>query len=169
MNENKNNQSGNCKKESGSGCAVKERCGEKVLCEEEVREIYRNLVAGKDSVETLRPMSEDSAFREVLLRQDQAYSEFCSRVECYANDHDYKLKDLSVFAKSMMHMSASLNALTDKSSSKLASIMLQGINMGVISITKIVNKLHDDGCGCPLAEDMLEMLKHNAEEMKSFL
>lgn len=165
MNENKNNQCGN----ANCNCDVKEKCEEKVLCEEEVREIYRNLMAGKDSVETLRPMSEDSAFREVLLRQDQAYSEFCSRVECYANDHDYKLKDLSVFAKSMMHMSASFNALTDKSSSKLASIMLQGINMGVISITKIVNKLHDDGCSCPLAEDMLEMLKHNAEEMKNFL
>lgn len=169
MNENKITQNGCSSGNEKCNCAVKERCGEKVLCEEEVREIYRNLMAGKDSVETLRPMSEDSAFREVLLRQDQAYSEFCSRVESYASDHDYKLKDLSVFAKGMMHMSASINALTDKSPSKLASIMLQGINMGVISITKIVNKLHDDGCGCPLAEDMLKMLKHNAEEMKRFL
>ncbi len=143
--------------------------GEKVLCAEEVREIYRNLVAGKDSVETLRPMSEDSAFREVLLEEDKAYSEMCNRVECYARERGYELKDLSLFAKGMMHMSATLNALTDKSASKLASIMLQGINMGVISITKIVNKLHEEGNSAPLAEDMLELLKHNAEEMKTFL
>ena len=164
-NEFKNNVNCGCCDECD---AQNEQC-EKILCEEEVREIYRNLVAGKDSVETLRPMSEDSAFREVLLEEDKAYSEFCNRVECYAKRQGYQVKDLSLFAKGMMHMSATLNALTDKSASKLAEIMLQGINMGVISITRIVNKLHEEGCRASLAEDMLDMLKHNAEEMKTFL
>ena len=142
---------------------------ERKLCEEEVREIYRNLMAGKDSVETLRPMSEDGSFREALLRQDKEYSELCARVESYAADNGYDLKELSPIAKGMMHLSATLNALTDKSSSKLASIMLQGIDMGVISITKIVNKLHKEGAGCPLAEEMLDMLERNAVEMRKFL
>ncbi len=170
MNENEEKKNGCCQ-ESGAVCDCKQKNkqGERILCEEEVREIYRNLIAGKDSVETLRPMSEDSAFREALLEEDKAYSDFCNRVECYAKERGYQLKDLSLFAKGMMHMSATLNALTDKSASKLASIMLQGVNMGVISITKIVNKLHDEGYRCALAEEMLEMLKHNAEEMKAFL
>ena len=142
---------------------------ERKPCEEEVREIYRNLTAGKDSVETLRPMSADSAFREVLLRQDKDYSDLCARVEGYAAENGYDLKELSPMAKGMMHISASLNALTDKSSSKLASIMLQGIDMGVISITKIVNKLHKEGASCPLAEEMLDMLERNALEMRKFL
>lgn len=142
---------------------------ERKPCEEEVREIYRNLAAGKDSVETLRPMSADSAFREVLLRQDKDYSDLCARVEGYAAENGYDLKELSPMAKGMMHISASLNALTDKSSSKLASIMLQGIDMGVISITKIVNKLHKEGASCPLAEEMLDMLERNALEMRKFL
>ena len=148
-------------------CGVKEK--EIKLNEEEVREIYRNLTAGKDSVETLRPMSEDGAFREVLLRQDKEYSEMCARVEGYAMENGYDLKELSPMAKGMMHLSATFNALTDKSSSKLASIMLQGINMGVISITKIVNKLHKEGERCPLAEDMLDLLERNAVEMRKFL
>ncbi len=142
---------------------------ERKPCEEEVREIYRNLTAGKDSVETLRPMSADSAFREVLLRQDKDYSDLCARVEGYAAENGYDLKELSPMAKGMMHISASLNALTDKSSSKLASIMLQGIDMGVISISKIVNKLHKEGASCPIAEDMLDMLERNALEMRAFL
>ena len=142
---------------------------ERKPCEEEVREIYRNLTAGKDSAETLRPMSADSAFREVLLRQDKDYSDLCARVEGYAAENGYDLKELSPMAKGMMHISASLNALTDKSSSKLASIMLQGIDMGVISITKIVNKLHKEGASCPLAEEMLDMLERNALEMRKFL
>ena len=169
MNENNENQNACCCGRNDCGCDVKEKPQEKVLCEEEVREIYRNLTAGKDSVEILRPMSEDDAFREVLLEQDQAYSEVCSRVEAYATERSYKIKEISPFAKSMMHMSATFNALTDKSPSKLAEIMLQGINMGVISITKIVNKLHGDGFTCPLAEETLAMLKRNAEEMKRFL
>ena len=148
-------------------CGVKEK--EIKLNEEEVREIYRNLTAGKDSVETLRPMSEDGAFREALLHQDKEYSEMCARVEGYAMENGYDLKELSPMAKGMMHLSATFNALTDKSSSKLASIMLQGINMGVISITKIVNKLHEEGEKCPLAEDMLDLLEKNAVEMRKFL
>ena len=78
-------------------CGVKEKIIK--LNEEEVREIYRNLTAGKDSVETLRPMSEDGAFREVLLRQDKEYSEMCSRVEGYAMENGYDLKELSPMAK----------------------------------------------------------------------
>ena len=62
---------------------------ERKPCEEEVREIYRNLTSGKDSVETLRPMSADSAFREVLLRQDKDYSHLCARVEGYAAENGY--------------------------------------------------------------------------------
>ena len=84
-------------------------------------------------------------------------------------ENGYDLKELSPMAKGMMHLSATFNALTDKSSSKLASIMLQGINMGVISITKIVNKLHKEGERCPLAEDMLDLLERNAVEMRKFL
>lgn len=148
-------------------CDVKEK--EIKLNEEEVREIYRNLTAGKDSVETLRPMSEDGAFREALLHQDKEYSEMCARVEGYAMENGYDLKELSPMAKGMMHLSATFNALTDKSSSKLASIMLQGINMGVISITKIVNKIHKEGEKSPLAEDMLDLLEKNAVEMRKFL
>lgn len=167
MNGGNMNENNKTKRECFCGTTVCEE--ERRLCKEEVREIYRNLMAGKDSVETLRPMSEDGAFREVLLRQDKEYSDLCARVESYAAENGYDLKELSPMAKGMMHLSATLNALTDKSSSKLASIMLQGIDMGVISITKIVNKLHKEGAECPLAEETLDMLERNAIEMRKFL
>ncbi len=170
MNENKNqNKNYNVNAKDRLFGETESTDTEKVLCEEELREIYRNATAGKDSVNILLPMSEDRNFRDALLNQGKKYDEFISRIEEYADENDADLKAVSPFAKGMMQMSATFDTITDKSPSKLASIMLEGINMGEISIIKIVNKLNKCGKKCPLASDMLDFLKDSAEEMKKYL
>ncbi|MBO5304815.1 MAG: hypothetical protein J6A99_03970, partial [Clostridia bacterium] len=62
-----------------------------------------------------------------------------------------------------------VNTISDKSNSKLSEIMIQGINMGIISTTKIVNKIEDENKDCPYARRLLDLLSKNLEEMKLFL
>ena len=139
------------------------------VTEEELQEIYRNACLGKESVEILRPLSEDRRFRNLLLHQYKEYAKITKEIEIFAGENGIDIKGSSFFARSMMYMTTNINTLSDRSNSKLSEIMIQGINMGIISTTKVVNKLHDDGRECPLASELLKLLDKNLAEMKVFL
>ena len=42
-------------------------------------------------------------------------------------------------------------------------------DMGIISTTKLINKLSQDNKECTLAQDLLRVLNENLDEMKAFL
>ena len=149
-----------------SDCKV---ANEDNINKEELQEIYRNAVLGMESVEILRPISNDRGFRNLLLKQYRRYSTVAKEMELYAAERGEDLNDPSLFAKGMMHFTTAINTLTDKSNSKLAEIMVQGINMGIISIMKIINRLSDEGRSNKYADKMLELMQENLNEMKLFL
>ena len=135
----------------------------------ELQEVYKNAVLGMESVEDLRPLSNDRAFRNLLLKQYGRYAGVAKDVEIYAADHGVELDSPSFFAKGMMKMTTTINTVMDKSNSKLAEIMVQGINMGIVSITKVINRLADEGRKNEYADRMLELMQSNLAEMKVFL
>ena len=136
---------------------------------EELQEIYKNAVLGMESVDILRPLSNDRGFRNLLLKQYRRYAAIAKEMELYAAEKGDNLNDPSLFAKGMMHFTTMINTLKDKSNSKLAEIMVQGINMGIISIMKIVNRLSDEGRSNQYADKMLAVMQENLNEMKLFL
>lgn len=135
----------------------------------ELQEIYKNAVLGMESVEDLRPLSADRGFRNLLLKQYGRYAAVAKDVELYAAEHGVELDDPSIFAKGMMKMSTMWNTMRDRSNSKLAEIMVQGINMGIISITKVINRLSDEHRSNEYADRMQRLLQENLNEMKLFL
>ena len=135
----------------------------------ELQEVYKNAVLGMQSVEDLRPLSRDRAFRNLLLKQYGRYAAVAKDVEIYAADRGMELDDPSLFAKGMMKISTVFNTVKDRSNSKLAEIMVQGINMGIVSITKVINRLADEHRTNEYADRMLEHLQENLNEMKVFL
>lgn len=135
----------------------------------ELQEIYKNAVLGMQSVEDLRPLSHDRAFRNLLLKQYGRYAAVAKDIELFATEHAVELDDPSLFAKGMMKMSTMFNTIADRSNSKLAEIMVQGINMGIVSITKVINRLADEGRTNEYAERMLKLMQENLNEMKLFL
>lgn len=136
---------------------------------EELQEIYKNAVLGMESVDILRPLSSDRGFRNLLLKQYRRYVAIAKEMELYAAEKGEDLNDPSLFAKGMMHFTTMINTIKDKSNSKLAEIMVQGINMGIISIMKIINRLSDEGRSNKYADKMLAVLQENLNEMKLFL
>ena len=146
-----------------------EECSAKIIGEKEIQEIYHNACLYKDSVELIRPLSKNRRFRNLLLRQHKEYSELIKEVENQAKLRNVELKNTGVFATMMMHVTTFVNTLNDKSASKLSQIMLQGINMGVISVTKLVNRLEENDKNCSYARRLLDLLNKSSEEMKLFL
>lgn len=136
---------------------------------EEMQEIYHNALAGMDSVEILRPISKDRSFRSLLLKQYKEYSQIATEMEKEAKARGAELKKPSFMAKALMYMSAKVSTLKDKSSSRLAEIMIQGIDMGIISVVKVVNRLEAENRTNEYVQKMADILAKNLEEMKAFL
>lgn len=135
----------------------------------ELQEVYQNAMLGKYAVENLRPLSTDRGFRNLLLKQYKEYSAIAKEMEAYADKFDMELHGVNVINRGMMYFSTMMSTIGNKSNSKLAEIMIQGINMGIISITKIVNKKSSENPSSQFAEKMMEVLHVNLEEMKLFL
>jgi hypothetical protein len=114
-------------------------------------------------------MSEDRGFRNLLLKEYKEYNAVKHDLEGYAAKIGIELKNPAVFNKWMMNFSATMNTLLDKSNQKLAEIMIQGINLGIISLTKVHNRLQDVGTVCSFADRTMVHLHQNLEDMKLFL
>ncbi len=137
--------------------------------EEELQEIYHNATLGKVSIEIVRPMSKDRTFRDMLSRQYDGYDSISKRMEEYAALRGVALKDPTGFARGMMYCTTMVNTMTDKSSSKLSEILIQGINMGIISLTKISNKLGNERKSNEFVDAMSDLLQEYLSETKAFL
>ena len=142
---------------------------EEVIAESDIKEVYKNASTGKESVEILRGFSQNKGFKTLLLRQYKEYAALCRELEMYANKQGYEPQQTSVFAKGMMYITTAVNTLKDKSDSKLAEIMIQGINMGIVATTRQLNNLSEQNRTCSYAEELLRILQKNLEEMKLFL
>ncbi len=134
-----------------------------------IQEVYQNAMLGKYAVENLRPLSSDRGFRNLLLKQYKEYSAIAKEIEVYADKANLDIKNVNFFNRGMMYFTTMMNTIGNKSNSKLAEIMIQGINMGIISLTKIMNKNSDEEESHTFAQKMMEVLSKNLEEMKLFL
>lgn len=135
----------------------------------ELQEVYQTAMLGKYAVENLRPIATDRGFRNLLLKQFKEYSVIAKELEVYADKHDIEIHGVNIINRGMMYFSTMVNTIGDKSNSKLAEMMIQGINMGIISITKIINSKSTGDSSTDFAKNMMELLKVNLEEMKLFL
>jgi hypothetical protein len=134
-----------------------------------MQEVYKNAKLGMSSIEILRPFSDDKGFRNLLMRQYTEYNALAKEMEIYCTNHNIELKPNNVFNKIMMFITTAMNTMKDKSNSKLSEIMIQGINMGIISITKVQNTLSDTNAHNQFADKMMMILQQNLEDLKLFL
>ncbi len=135
----------------------------------DLQEVYHNAILGKYAVENLRPLSSDRGFRNLLLKQYKGYSAIVKEMETYADKFNIELRKVNALVRGRMYFGTLVSTIGNRSNSKLAEIMIQGLNMGIISITKILNKKSNEDPSTNFASVMLEVLQGNLEEMKLFL
>jgi formyltetrahydrofolate synthetase len=134
-----------------------------------LKEIFKNAKLGMISIEILKQFSEDRGFRNLLMRQYTEYNAICKEVEIYSAKNNVDLKTNTIVNRIMMFMGTLFTTITDKSNSKLSEIMIQGINMGIISIKKVQNSLSDNNNHNEYADRLMGILQNNLEDLKLFL
>ena len=132
--------------------------------------IYQNAEMGKETIPKLTKIVEDVNFRRVLEDQLTEYQEIFDQSQKQLQDRHQKPEGLTGMEKASTYMALKMNTLTDKTSSHMAEMLIQGSTMGSVDIQKQLNKYSEaDTDVRRLGERLLKTEQRNIEQLQQYL
>ena len=133
-------------------------------------ELNKGATMGMDSLKFIIEKVEDKDFKRVLSKQYDAYSKISKKVNKIYEDYAEKTPhETSTMEKVMVWSDIQMKTINDKSTSKIAEMLLQGTNMGIIEGRKMLNNKVLDKKVNDLIEEFVGMQEEYVEVLKSFL
>lgn len=133
-------------------------------------ELNKGATMGMDSLKFIIEKVEDKDFKRVLSKQYDAYSKISKKVNKIYEDYaDKTPHETSTMEKVMVWSDIQMKTINDKSTSKIAEMLLQGTNMGIIEGRKMLNNKVLDKKVNDLIKEFVGMQEEYVEVLKSFL
>ena len=133
-------------------------------------ELSKGCFMGMDALNYILEKVDDKIFREVLENQYDDYKKVSEKIEEIYLDYSSKEPhETSKANKAMTWYTVQMKTITDSSTSKLAEILLQGTNMGIIEGRKLLNNKEADKRIISLIEEYIKMQEKAVEKLKKFL
>lgn len=133
-------------------------------------EIHKGAYMGMDAINFVLEKVEDENLKEVLEKQYSDYKKIAERIEAvypkYNNDEPHKT---SMMNKAMTWYGIEMKTMNDKSTSKIAELLLQGVNMGVIEGRKVLNNKNIDEEVSDIISKYVTMQEESVEVLKKYL
>ncbi len=133
-------------------------------------ELNKGACMGKDAIHFVLDKVEDDNLKQVLNEQYEKYNNITKRIsELYPEYSNNEPHETNALNKVLTWYGIEMKTITDKSSSKIAEILLQGTNMGIIEGRKLLNHKHTDPEVNKLMEEYVSMQEDAVEKLKKFL
>jgi len=125
---------------------------------------------GMQTIEQLMEITEDGKFLKQLSTQFKEYTDINTTAKEMLNQNHFIGKDSSSFEKLSTYLMINLKTLTDKSSSHIAEMMIDGSNAGILDATKIIKEYSDaEPDILNLMKKLLKTEENNVKALKEFL
>ena len=135
-----------------------------------LNEVHKGAKMGMESIGTIADKTEDVNLKKVLTSQYKEYKKIYDNSEILLAKHDGTPEDIPHMQNVMTWMGIQMNTITDTSNNKLADLMIQGINMGIIKGNEILNHEKDmPNETKKLVTDYVALQERNLDEMKKWL
>lgn len=136
-------------------------------------EVNKGACMGMDAVDFLLDKVKDKNLKQLLKDSYNKYEEISEEAnklyKNYKHEKDEEAKDSNIMTKAMTWSGVEMKTFTDKSNSKIAEIMLQGVNMGVIEGRKLLNNKKIDKDVNNLISKFVNIQEKLVEDLKKFL
>ena len=134
-------------------------------------ELSKGACMGMDAIHFILDKIEDEEFKKSLTTQYEKYQDIEKKIrKVYAN---YKVEDnpkeTSMMNKAMTWYGIEMKTLTDTSNSKIAELLMQGTNMGIIEGRKLLNNKKVDQEVEDLISEYVTMQEDSVENLKKYL
>ena len=133
-------------------------------------EIHKGSCMGMDAVSFVLDKTEDDGLKAFLHKQYEDYQKINKQIEeIYPKYNDDKPHETSAMNKAMTWYGIEMKTFMDKSTSKIAELLLQGVNMGIIEGKKTLNNKKIDKEVADIIDEYVSMQERSVEELKKFL
>lgn len=130
--------------------------------------VFHTADMGRSTVETLLERSEDGEFSDLLREQQKYFDKAANDVRRHLDEEGIEPKT-TPFADMMSAMGVRMNSWMDDSSSHMAQMMIEGHTMGIVELTRRLNRADHGGVGEKMAREMLRFEEKSIEQLKRFL
>ena len=133
-------------------------------------EIHKGACMGVDAISKVLEKVFDPKLKNILENQEKSYQKIKKEIEdIYPKYNDDKPHETNFFNKTMTFSAIEMKTLKDNSSSKLAELLIQGTNMGIIEGRKILNHKNIDQEVNKIIKKYVSMQENYLENLKTFL
>lgn len=133
-------------------------------------ELNKGTTMGMDAITFILDKVEDKKLKDVLNIQYNEYKEINEEiVNIYFKYSDKEPHETNAVNKAMTWYGIEIKMFMDKSNSKIAELLLQGTNMGIIEGRKLLNHKDADKKVNDLVQKYVDMQEKAVEELKKFL
>jgi hypothetical protein len=134
-------------------------------------EVNKGATMGMDAIEFVSEKVGDAVFQHVLNIEHNKYKDISCRVnEIYSKYSPKEPHETNKMTKMMTWYGIQMNTMKDQSNSKIAELLMQGTNMGIIEGRRLLNQnpnLNEDIRG--LLGDFVTMQEDSVETLKKYL
>ena len=134
-------------------------------------EINKGASMGMDAIHFIIDKIDSSEFKKVVDKQYNDYKEISETINEIYNKYNSEDEphETSVVNKVMAWYGVEMKTLMDKSDSKIAELLLQGTNMGIIEGRRILNNKKLDGEVKDIMSKYVTMQEECVDKLKDYL
>ena len=133
-------------------------------------EIHKGSCMGMDAIKFVLDKVEDKSLKKVLKGFYKEYEKTASKIEkIYPKYNEGKPHETTAINKAMTWYGIEMKTFMDCSNSKIAELLIQGTNMGIIEGRKILNNKQLDKKVKSIIEKYVTMQEDNVEILKQYL
>lgn len=135
-----------------------------------LKEVNKNSKVGIDGVNFILEKALDDEFKQMLYSQKSEYQNIYDRSKNLLLQYGEMTEDTPPLQKAMSWMGIQMSTLTNTTDSKLAEILIQGNDMGIIKGTKLLNStpFKQDSIR-NILNDFVGLQQDNINELKKYL
>ena len=133
-------------------------------------ELNKGACMGMDAIHFIMPKVKEENLKQELDIQYEKYKSIHERIcKLYPEYSEKEPHDTNALNKAMTWYGIEMKTLTDDTTSKLAELLMQGTNMGIIEGRRLLNHKHTDEKVNELVSEYVNMQENAVENLKNFL
>lgn len=133
-------------------------------------EISKGCSMGENALKDIMDKADDNDFKNLLKKHLEQYETISNKIEdLYDEYSDDEPHELNVMEKTMTWYGIQMRTMTDSSTSKLAELLMQGNNMGIIEGRRLLNNKEMSKDIEKVTDEFVKMQEKAVEELKEYL
>jgi hypothetical protein len=133
-------------------------------------EIHKGSCMGCDAISFVLDKVEDKDFKSELESEFNFYKSIETKIDkIYSKYDDGEPHETGIMNKAMTWSGIEMKTMNDHSNSKIAELLLQGVNMGIIEGRRILNKKKINNEVSKIVSEYVETQEKFMETLKCYL